>query len=152
MCVCAHAHLFWLISFYLWLILVFLFTMDLHLYNTIRSDTTRHNKIDIIFTKDEICTLTDIVITHPTHMNLLPWYCTIQNKFTSNTTQIKEKRYYNWQLTNQFFLLVIEIFRCLHKQSHVFLYDYTNVNWSFQKLEGEVSYMIIPMPIGTSKS
>jgi hypothetical protein len=30
-----------------------------------------HQQVDIVVTKDGICTLTDIVIANPTHVNLL---------------------------------------------------------------------------------
>jgi hypothetical protein len=42
---------FWLINFYLWLVLVFLFSivyLDLHLYDTVHHDTTRHEIAKIL--------------------------------------------------------------------------------------------------------
>jgi hypothetical protein len=35
-----------------------------------------HRRVDIVLTKDEICTLVDVLIIDPTHANLLPRSCT----------------------------------------------------------------------------
>jgi hypothetical protein len=79
-----------------------------------------YQQVDIVFTKDGICTLADIVIVDPTQMDLLPQFCAIQRFATSNVIQAKEKNYCNQHPIDQFFLSAIKIFGCLHKQIDVF--------------------------------
>jgi hypothetical protein len=75
-----------------------------------------HRQVDIVFTKDGICTLTNVVIIDSMCANPLLQSCTTQGFATSiNATQDKERSYHNRHPTNQFFLLAIEVFRCLHK-------------------------------------
>jgi len=80
--------------------------------------------VNIVFNKDGICTLTNVVIVDPMRANLL---------FQSCVTQAKEKNYRNWHPTNQFLPLAIEVFDCLHKDVDVFLHDYTNAIWSLRR-------------------
>ncbi len=94
-----------------------------------------HRQVDILFTKNGIRTLIYIVIINPMHVYLLPQSCTIQ-RFTSNATQAKKKSYHNQQPTDQFFLLAIEIFGCLHKQANVLLHNYANIIWSLKRPKG----------------
>ncbi len=93
-------------------------------------------QINIVFTKDDICTLVDIVIAYPTWMDLLPQSCTIQGFVASNATQAKERIYCNWHPTNQFLPLAIEVFGYLHKHANVFLHDCANAIWSLKWIEG----------------
>jgi hypothetical protein len=51
--------------------------------------------IDIVFTKDDTCTLTDVVIGDPTQADLLSQSNTIQGFATFDVTQAKEKSYCN---------------------------------------------------------
>jgi hypothetical protein len=52
-------------------------------------------RIDIVFTKDDICTLTNVVIVHPTRTNLLLQFCAIQGFIAFNVIQAKKKSYRN---------------------------------------------------------
>jgi len=65
--------------------------------------------IKIVFTKDAIRTVIDIVITNPLHVDLPFQFCTTQGFVISNTTQTKERSYHNQFPTNQFFPLTIEL-------------------------------------------
>jgi hypothetical protein len=56
--------------------------------------------INIIFTKDEIYTLFNIVIVDLTRVNLFIWSCVIQKFTTFNVTQAKKKSYYDRHLTD----------------------------------------------------
>jgi hypothetical protein len=91
-----------------------------------------HWWVDNMFTKDDICTLIDIVITDPTWVDLFPWSCATQEFVTSDAAQAKEMSYRDRHPTNQFLLLTIEIFGCLCKQAYVFLHDCANAIWSLK--------------------
>jgi hypothetical protein len=52
--------------------------------------TLSHQQVNIVFTKDNIHTLIDIVIADPTQVNLLPQSCTTQGFVTSNATEAKK--------------------------------------------------------------
>jgi hypothetical protein len=79
-----------------------------------------------MLTKNDICTLTNIVITEPKWVDLLPQSCTTLGFVSSDVTQAKEKSYYNRHPIDQFLPLTIEIFGCLHKHANVFLYNCAN--------------------------
>jgi hypothetical protein len=72
-------------------------------------------RVKIVFTKDTICTLANIVIANPTQIDLFIWSCTSQGFVTSDVFQTKERNYHNQHLIDQFFLLAIKVFECLHK-------------------------------------
>ncbi len=55
--------------------------------------------VEIVLTKDNIRTLTYIVIVNPIQVHLLPWSCTTQRCVASNGTQAKERSYHNWHPT-----------------------------------------------------
>ncbi len=67
-----------------------------------------HWWVNIVFTKDGICTLTNIVIVDPTQIDLLPWSYAIQGFVTFDATQAKERIYYNQHPIDQFLPLAIE--------------------------------------------
>jgi hypothetical protein len=50
---------------------------------------------DIVFTKDDIHTLVDVVIADPTRADLLPQSCTTQGFTTLDAAQTKERSYRN---------------------------------------------------------
>jgi hypothetical protein len=52
-----------------------------------------HRQVNIVFTKDEIRTLINVVIINPMHAYLLPWSCTTQRFVASNANQVKERSY-----------------------------------------------------------
>jgi hypothetical protein len=61
-------------------------------------------QIDIVFTKDGIRTLADVVIVDPTQAYLLPRSCTTQGFPTFDVAQAKERNYHNWHPNDQFLL------------------------------------------------
>jgi hypothetical protein len=77
-------------------------------------------RVDIVFTKCDICTLADVVIVDPTQANLLPQSCVTQRFVAFDTIESKEMNYCNRHPIDQFFPLVIEIFGCLHKHADMF--------------------------------
>jgi hypothetical protein len=52
-------------------------------------------RINIVFTKNDIRTLVDIVIANPMQVDLLPQSCTIQGFATFDVAQAKEKNYHD---------------------------------------------------------
>ncbi len=98
-------------------------------------------QVDIVLTKDGICTLIDIVIANPTRTNLFPWSCATQRFVAFDATQAKEKSYHNQHPTDQFLPLSIEVFECLHKQVNVFLHNCANAIWS---LKGQRALLFLP--------
>ncbi len=83
-------------------------------------------RFDIVLTKDDICTLTNVIIIDLTWPYLVPQSCTIQGFFAFDVGQAKERSYHNQHLINQFLPLAIEVFGCLHKQADMFLHDCAN--------------------------
>jgi hypothetical protein len=80
-----------------------------------------------VFTKDDICTLANVVIVSPTRADLFLHSCVIQRFVTFDLTQAKEKSFHNRHPIDQFLPLAIEVFVCLH--------DYANAIWSLKGLE-----------------
>jgi hypothetical protein len=72
-------------------------------------------RVNIVLTKDDIHTLIDIFIVDPMWADLLPRSCAIQEFVAFNVAQAKEKNYGNQHPIDQFRLLTIDIFGCLHK-------------------------------------
>jgi len=99
--------------------------------------------VDIVFTKDEICTLVDVVITNPTRANLLHQSYATWGFTTFKVTQAKKRNYCDWHPSNQFFPLAIEVFGCLDKQVDVFLHDCANAMWNFKGLKGPLIYVLV---------
>ncbi len=59
----------------------------------------------------------------------------IQGFVAFNAIKTKERNYCYQHHTNQFLLLIIEIFECLHKQACLFLLDCANAIWNFERLK-----------------
>jgi hypothetical protein len=87
---------------------------QLHAFFSVTFNSS-HLWVDIEFTKYGIHALVDNVIIDSTHANLLFRSCTTQGFATFNVAQTKKMNYYDWHPTDQFMLLAIEIFGCLHK-------------------------------------
>ncbi len=101
-------------------------------------------QVDMVLTEDGICTLVNVVIINPTRMDLLFQSCAIQGFVAFDVIQAQERGYCNQHPIDQFLLLTIEIFECLHKHVYVFLHYCANAIWSFKGLEGlHVSILII---------
>jgi hypothetical protein len=67
-------------------------------------------QVNIVLTRYEICTLINIVIANPTNVNLFPWSCTTQRFVVFDAVLAIERNYCDWDSTNQFFFLAIQIF------------------------------------------
>jgi hypothetical protein len=80
-----------------------------------------HWWVNIVFTKDGILTLINIVIVDPTWANLLPRSCTTQGFVASDLVQAKEWNYHYRHLVDQFLPLAMEVFGCLEKHANVLL-------------------------------
>jgi hypothetical protein len=100
-------------------------------------------RVDIMLTKDNIHTLTNIVITNPTWADFFPQSCTTQGFTSSNASQSQKMSYCDQHSINQFLPLTIEVFGCLHKQANVFLHDCANVIWSLKGLEGLHLFILV---------
>jgi hypothetical protein len=100
-------------------------------------------QVDIVFTKDGIHILVNIVIVDLMQMDLLLWCCVTQGFVAFDIVWTKEKDYCDGHPTNQFLLFTIEIFRCLHKQVDIFLYNYANAIWSFKRLKSHSLFVLI---------
>jgi len=92
--------------------------------------------VDIVFTKDGVCTLAKVVIANPTWANLFFRFCTIQGFVTINVVQAKEKSYCNWHPIDQILPLAIEVFGYLHKHVNVRLHNCANAIWSLKRPMG----------------
>ncbi len=92
-------------------------------------------QVDIVLTKDGICTLADVVITNPMCADLSQ-SCIIQGFVAFDAARAKKRNYHNQHPTNQILFLTIEVFGCLHKQADVFLHNCANVIWSQKGPEG----------------
>ncbi len=97
--------------------------------------------VDIVFTKDGIHTLTNIIIVNPTRPDLLPWSCAIQRFVTSNATQVLKSSYHNQHPIDQFLPLTIELFGYLDKMSMCF---YTTVPMPFGAWRGQKALIFLP--------
>jgi hypothetical protein len=56
----------------------------------------------MLLTKDDICTLINIIITNPMQADLLPRSCITQGIDASDTAQTKKKSYYDQHPIDQF--------------------------------------------------
>jgi hypothetical protein len=68
-----------------------------------------------VFINNNIRILANIGIANPTQADLLPRFCAIQGFIAFDATQTKKRSYHDQHFTNQFLLLTIEVFGCLHK-------------------------------------
>jgi len=93
-------------------------------------------QVDIVFTKDDICTLANVVIIDPMWTNLLSRFCVIQRFVAFNAIQAKEKSYCDWHLPNQILPLGIEVFGYLYKQVDMFSHHCANAIWSLKGPKG----------------
>jgi hypothetical protein len=100
-------------------------------------------RVDIVFTKDNICTLANVVIINSTRTNLLHQSCAIWRFTTFETFQAKERNYCDRHPIDHFLPLAIEVFGCLDKQVDVFLHDCANAMWNFKRLKGLPLYVFV---------
>ncbi len=102
-----------------------------------------HWRINIVFTKDGICTLVNVVITNLTWMDLLCQSCPIWRFVAFKVVQAKERNYCDQHPIDHFLPLTIEVFRYLSKQVDVFLHDCTNAMWNFKGPEGPPLFVLV---------
>jgi hypothetical protein len=79
-----------------------------------------------VFTKDDICTLVNVVIIDPTQVDLFPQSCATQRFVISNAIQAKKQSYHDRHIADQFLPLRVEVFGCLCKHADVFLHNCAN--------------------------
>jgi len=91
-----------------------------------------HWQVDIMFTKDGIRFLTNVVIANPTWADLLHQCCTTWGFVASKTTKAKKKSYHDQHPIDHFIPLAIEVFGFLNKQVDVFLHKCANAMWNFK--------------------
>jgi hypothetical protein len=108
-------------------------------------------QVNIIFTKDGVCTLVNLITIKPTQVDILVQSYSTQVFITSKAIHIKEKSYRDQHPT-----LTIEVFGYLHKQTNVFLHDCVNVVWSLKgpkhpPLSILVTYFYQKIPITLQK-
>jgi hypothetical protein len=92
--------------------------------------------INIMFTKDGIRTLIDFLIDDLMWVDLVPQFYATQRFVVFKVVEAKEQNYHDWHLIDQFVLLVVEVFGCLHKHLNVFLYDHAKAIWSLRGPKG----------------
>jgi hypothetical protein len=99
------------------------------------------NHIQLILSMNRYCAhqkkhsaLVNVVIVNPPRIDLLPQSYPTQRFVAFDATQAKENNYCNQHPTNQFFLLAIEVFGCLHKQANVLIHNCANAIWNFKGL------------------
>jgi hypothetical protein len=71
--------------------------------------------MDIMLIVDDICTLINIIIVNPIHVDFVLKVTSSWRMATRITTQAKTLSYYNQHHEDDFILLAIEIFGCLHQ-------------------------------------
>ncbi len=71
--------------------------------------------VDIILTKDGIHTLIDFFIADPMWGDLLHKSCATPKFVAFDAAQAKKRNYRDWHPIDQFLLLAIDVFGCLHK-------------------------------------
>jgi hypothetical protein len=86
-----------------------------------------HQQVNIIFTKDGVHILVNLVIIKPTQVDILVRSYSTQGFRASKAIHTKERSYCDQHPT-----LAIEVFGYLHKQANVFLHDCVNVVWSLK--------------------
>jgi hypothetical protein len=99
--------------------------------------------INVVFTKYGIRTLTNIIIANPIWANLFLQSCATWKFVVFETTQAKEKSYYDQHPTYQFLPLTIEVFRCLNKHVDIYLRNCANAMWNFKRPEGFPHYVLV---------
>jgi len=99
--------------------------------------------IDVVFTKNGICILINVVIANPTQADLFWWSCATWRFIAFKIVQAKKRSYDDWHPTNHFLPLILEAFGCLDKQTNVFLHDCVNVMWNFKGPKGLPIFVLV---------
>jgi hypothetical protein len=92
--------------------------------------------MDIVLTANGICTLANIIIVDPTHVNLISQVAYSLGMFTTIATQAKIVSHYDQHLEDDFIPIAIEIFICLYQQADNFLHRCANMTWLAKGFEG----------------
>jgi hypothetical protein len=100
-------------------------------------------QVDIVLTIDDIHTVANVVIVDPTHVDFTSLILHNSKICYLNAIQAKERSYRKWHPIDHLFPLIIEVFKCLHKQVDVFLRDCDTTIWSLKGLKGPPLYVLI---------
>jgi hypothetical protein len=85
---------------------------------------------------DGICTLVDVIIVDPTHANHVSQAISFRGVAMTIVAHAKVVSYYDQRPEDDFVLLAIEIFRCLHQQVDNFLHRCANISWLVKDKKG----------------
>ncbi len=83
-----------------------------------------------------ICTLMDVVVTNPIQIDLVSQVSLFHEVVAIVASQAKDDFYYDQFLVDLLFLLVVEVFRCLHHQVDGFLHWCANMAWGVKGIGG----------------
>jgi len=99
--------------------------------------------MDIVLTIDGTHTLANVVIVNLIHVNLVSWVTFSQGVATMIIAQAKIVSYCVWHPKDDFILLAIEIFGCLHQQVNDFLHCIDVPTWHGQRRALEVLFFLL---------
>jgi hypothetical protein len=71
--------------------------------------------MNIVFIINGICILVNVIITNPTHANLVLQVVFSQGMDVAIATQAKVVSYHDQHLEDDFIPLIVKIFGCLHQ-------------------------------------
>ncbi len=92
-------------------------------------------QMDIVLITNGICTLANVIIIKLTHANLIFQTTSFWGVATTITIQAKVVLYCD-QHSNDFILLIIKIFGCLHQQADNFFHQCANMAWLVKGFKG----------------
>jgi len=84
-----------------------------------------HQQVNIVLTKDGICTLINVVITNAIGVDLLHQSCATRRFVPFEIVQAKERSYHDRHPIYHFLPFTIEVFGCLNKKIDMFLHNCT---------------------------
>ncbi len=77
---------------------------------------TSRQGVDTVLSKHRVCTMANIIISNPTHVDLLSWAISTRHFAISKATQTNKKSCWKWHPRDKFFPLTNEILCCFHKR------------------------------------
>jgi hypothetical protein len=86
--------------------------------------------VDIVLIANGICTLANIIIVDPTHVNLISQVAYSWGMVITIATQAKFVSHWDRHPKDDFIPIAIEIFICLYQQADDFLHQCANMMWS----------------------
>jgi hypothetical protein len=94
-----------------------------------------HQRVNIVWSIDSICTLDDVVIVDPILTNLVSHVAFFHGVVMIVVAQMKEKLYHDCYPMDMFFPIIIEV-GCFHEQSNNFFGQWVNMVWTAKGIEG----------------